>query len=455
MLSVDSLLSRDRLKDERNAFLVPFSTHDISDESAYEFDAPDAEYIHDSVTEKRRHAVYYHRPPVWCPIRPSRTSSFSGSTSSWGTKETCSDQAADDSEMPEDAYSCIADGCDATAALADGVSGTETNQSQSDQETIILHDWPTRDRPQTWQQLGTVRKYTLPDWRTSVKPYPSRVLLQSSVCHKGKGSPGRLQAYKDIRLGLDETQPIHEGSLVICVDPAYTLSDHDKPRSDEFDLVSGHIFVVCRLYSDLWALCASASPPQPEKVSGETISTEPMRLAFLPLCAVTLAANFSAFNQRCIYYAHDKSDEPRYPGNGLPVMPPPRTSSLSDGKQISRGNRRHIAFPEVVYDTFNRVPFERRDPDFAPADSSLENVLSNLTDRGSRRLQRLGNRMSIRKLWSESKRPALGNTENQLSPSSGYLGEPAVLGAMQHHSSLQRRDSLRSQRLRSFIRVAR
>lgn len=138
MLSVDSLLSRDRLKEEGSAFLVPFSNHDISEESAYGFNAPDAEYIHDSVTEKRRHAVYYHRPPVWCPSRQSRTSNFSGSTSSWGTKETCSDQEADDSEMPEDAYSCIADGCDATAAFADGVSGTETNQSQSDQETIIL-----------------------------------------------------------------------------------------------------------------------------------------------------------------------------------------------------------------------------------------------------------------------------------------------------------------------------
>ena len=283
---------------------------------------------------------------------------------------------------------------------------------------------------------------------------PSRVLLQSSVCHKGKGIPARLQAYKDIRLGLDEKRSIHEGSLVICVDPAYTLSDHDKPCSDEFDLVSGSIFVVCRLYSDLWALCAGASPPQSEKVFGETITTEPMRLAFLPLCAVTLAANFSAFNQRCITYARDKSEEPRFPGNGLPVMPPPRNSSLSDGKQISRGNRRHIAFPEVVYDAFDRVS-ECSDVDFVPADSSLENVLSDLTDRGSRRLQRLGNRMSIRKLWSESKRPAMGNTENQLSPSPGYPGEPTELGAMKRHSDLQRRGSLRSQRLRSLIRVAR
>ncbi|KAL3262681.1 hypothetical protein ABHI18_002562 [Aspergillus niger] len=454
MLSFDSLLSRDRLKDEGSVFPVPFSNHDSSDKSAYEFGAPDAESIQDSVTKKRRHAVYFPRPPVWCPPQQSRTSSLSASSSSSCTIETCSGHAANDSEMLEDAYSCIADGCEATAALADMVSRTLTNQSKSDQETIILHDWPARDRPQAWQQLGSAGKYILSDRRASVQHCPSRVLLQSSVCHKGKGIPARLQAYKDIRLGLDEKRSIHEGSLVICVDPAYTLSDHDKPCSDEFDLVSGNIFVVCRLYSDLWALCAGASPPQSEKVFGETITTEPMRLAFLPLCAVTLAANFSAFNQRCITYARDKSEEPRYPGNGLPVMPPPRTSSLSDGKQISRGNRRHIAFPEVVYDAFDRIS-ECSDVDFVPADSSLENVLSDLTDRGSRRLQRLGNRMSIRKLWSESKRPAMGNTENQLSPSPGYPGEPTELGAIKRHSDLQRRGSLRSQRLRSLIRVAR
>ncbi|GKZ91070.1 hypothetical protein AnigIFM59636_003210 [Aspergillus niger] len=283
------------------------------------------------------------------------------------------------------------------------VSRTLTNQSKSDQETIILHDWPARDRPQAWQQLGSAGKYILSDRRASVQHCPSRVLLQSSVCHKGKGIPARLQAYKDIRLGLDEKRSIHEGSLVICVDPAYTLSDHDKPCSDEFDLVSGNILVVCRLYSDLWALCAGASPPQSEKVFGETITTEPMRLAFLPLCAVTLAANFSAFNQRCITYARDKSEEPRYPGNGLPVMPPPRTSSLSDGKQISRGNRRHIAFPEVVYDAFDRIS-ECSDVDFVPADSSLENVLSDLTDRGSRRLQRLGNHTPYPQLCHRSDR---------------------------------------------------
>ncbi|OJJ71275.1 hypothetical protein ASPBRDRAFT_127124 [Aspergillus brasiliensis CBS 101740] len=454
MLNFESL-SRDRLRDEGSVFLVPFSNHDSSEESAYEFDAPD-EHIQDSVTKKRRHAVYYHRPPVWCPTRQPGTSSLSESSSSCCTEETCSDHAADDSQTPEDAYSCIVDGCDAIAAIADVVSGTETNQSQSDQETIILHDWPSRDRPQTWQHLGSARKYTLSDRRaSSISHCPSRILLQSSVGHKGKGVPTRLQAYKDIRLGLNEKRSIHEGSLVICVDPAYTLSDHDKPHSDEFDLISGNIFVVCRLYSDLWALCASASPTQPEKGFGETIETEPMRLAFLPLCAVTLAANFSAFNQRCINYAHDKSDEPRYPGNGLPVMPPPRTSSLSDGKHISRGNRRHIAFPEVVYDAFNRVSFECSDADFVPADSSLENVLSDLTDRGSRRLQRLGNRMSIRKLWSESKRPAVRNSENQLSPSLGCLGEPTEFGAMQRHSDLQRRSSWRSQRLKSLIRVAR
>ncbi|OOF97899.1 hypothetical protein ASPCADRAFT_205172, partial [Aspergillus carbonarius ITEM 5010] len=257
---------------------------------------------------------------------------------------------------------------------------------------LAQHDWTSDDRSKAWQQLGSAKRYALSDRRvSSAKPCPSRVLLQSSLHQNGMGSAARLQSYKDIRLGLNEKWAIHEGSLVICVDPAYTLSDHDKLRSDEFELVSGDIFVVCRMYADLWALCASASSAQPEgPFSGTSTTIEPVRLAFLPLCSVTLAANFSAFNQRCINYACCESDEPRHPGNGLPVMPPPRSYSLCDGKQIYRGNRRHIPFPEVIYDAFNRVSLEGGDADYVLADSpSLENVLSSLTDRGSRRLQRL------------------------------------------------------------------
>ncbi|PYI06550.1 hypothetical protein BO78DRAFT_368425 [Aspergillus sclerotiicarbonarius CBS 121057] len=433
MLSVGSFTSKDRpSKDEGNVFLVPFSKLESSEESVYDFGVSDSEYHQDSVTRKRRHAVYYHRPPVWCPARQTRSpSSVSGGCSSCCSGEMCSDCTADDSQMQDDAYSCIVDCCDTTAALASTVSGRETNTSQSDQDTVILVI-------------------------SSAKPCPTRVLLQSSLYQNGMGPAARLQYYKDIRLGLDEKWAIHEGSLVICVDPAYTLSDHGQPRSDEFELVSGDIFVVCRLYADLWALCANASSAPPERPFGETTAIEPMRLAFVPLCAVTLAANFSAFNQRCITYACCETNEPRYPGNGLPVMPPPRSYSLSDGKQIYRGNRRHIAFPEVVYDALNRVSLEGSEADYVLADSpSVENVFSSLTDRGSRRLQRIGKRMSLRKLWGDPKTSVFGNTENRLSLSPGYLDECRESGATQRHSGTQRRSSSKSQRLRGLIRITR
>ncbi|RAL05900.1 uncharacterized protein BO80DRAFT_490208 [Aspergillus ibericus CBS 121593] len=456
MLSVGSLISRDRpSKASGNAFLVPFSKFESSEESVYGFDVSDEEYFQDSVTRKRRHAVYYHRPPVWCPARQARGSSgvFRGSSCCSG--ELCSECAANDSQVEEDTYSCIVDCCDTTAALASTLSGRETNTSQSDQDTIIL-DWNSLDRSKVWRQQSSAERYTLPDRRVSAKPYPNRVLLQSSLYQQGMSPAARLQSYKDIRLGLDEKWAIHEGSLVICVDPAYTLSDRGKPRPDEFELVSGEIFVICRLYADLWALCANASSAQFERPFGETTAVEPMRLAFLPLCAVTLAANFSAFNQRCITHACYETDEPKHPGNGLPVMPPPRSYSLSDDKQIYRGNRRHIAFPEVVYDAFNRVSLEGSNADYVLADSpSLENVFSNLTDRGSRQLQRLGKRMSLRKLWSDSKTPVVGDTENRFSSSLGYRDEYCESGATQRPSGTQRRSSSKSQRLRGLIRITR
>ena len=140
LTSLGSFTNRERpSKAEGNVFLVPFSSLDSPERSVYEFDVSDSEYLPDSITRKRRHAVYYHRPPVWCPAHQTRSpSSVSGGSSSCCSGEMCSDCAADDSQMQDDAYSCIVDCCDTTAALASTVSGTETNTSQFDQDTVIL-----------------------------------------------------------------------------------------------------------------------------------------------------------------------------------------------------------------------------------------------------------------------------------------------------------------------------
>ncbi|PYH92346.1 hypothetical protein BO71DRAFT_383756 [Aspergillus ellipticus CBS 707.79] len=421
MLSLDPSSSRKHPPGARDSvFMVPFSDLE-SFESTSGSENSDSEYFQDSVTKKRRHAVYYHRPPVWYPARQTGSpSTFSGGCSSGCSGRMCSDCVTTDTmNTPEDTYSCIVDCCDTTTALAIALAETETeSSSQSDPEIGLL-------------------------------------VSILSVRQKGLGLYTRLQSYKDTRLGLDEKWAIHEGSLVICLDPAYTVLDHEKPRPDEFELVSGDIFVVCRLYADLWALCANASSVRSERDFGEpTSAIEPMRLAFLPLCAVTLAANFSAFQQRCISYAACGPEELKHPGNGLPVMPPPRSYSLSDSKQVYRGNRRHIAFPEVVYDTFNRVSLECTDVAFSPADSlPLETVFSNLADRGTRRLHRLGNRMSLQKLWNGPRSPVIEDIENR----SFISSHPPWTrrGSSERNSHEQQRSFSRSRRLRNLVRVVR
>ncbi|RAH51337.1 uncharacterized protein BO95DRAFT_509870 [Aspergillus brunneoviolaceus CBS 621.78] len=213
--------------------------------------------------------------------------------------------------------------------------------------------------------------------RASHSPTPSRYLLQSSIPLAKRNGCARLQSCRDMRLGLDEIWSIQEGSLVLCINPSFTISDHVQPRWDELELVAGEILVVCRLYADLWALCASASFPSAAK-SNETANAQPMSLAFVPLCAVTLVANFCAFNRRCIEHDLRDPSAPRFPGNGLPVMPPPRSCSLIDGMQLAQSDRLHNRLPEVVSDTLNKVLPECVEADYVPLDLHVGALLSNL-----------------------------------------------------------------------------
>ncbi|RAL08929.1 uncharacterized protein BO97DRAFT_445761 [Aspergillus homomorphus CBS 101889] len=242
-----------------------------------------------------------------------------------------------------------------------------------------------RSTPDTRHKLTISLTQTTPSHSSN----PSRYLLQSSIPVTKRNSCARLQSCRDVRLGLDERWSIQEGSLVLCIHPSYTLPDHDNPLTDEHELITGEVFVVCRLYADLWALCASASSIASEAEPSE-IDKHPMRLAFLPLCAVTLAANFSAFNRRCAEHDLREASGLRYPGNGLPVMPPPRSYSLVDSRQLARSEKLQIRLPEVVYDVLNKVLPECADADYVLLDLPLGALLSNLKVRRSRQSQCLG-----------------------------------------------------------------
>jgi hypothetical protein len=177
---------------------------------------------------------------------------------------------------------------------------------------------------------------------------------------------------------------VQEGSLVIGLDPEYTsLSNHER-RSDEFEVSSGDVYVVCSMYADLWALCVKVSfhiPPADDASR---------RLAFLPLCSITLAPNYSAFAKRCNQCTRNGVHEQKYPGNGLSVTPPQRSHSLTASKQIFHGVHAQSLLPLIAQDVLQSLSLKHTSDDYVPLDSTLKPILSPLTSRRRRLLRRIG-----------------------------------------------------------------
>ncbi|KKK23800.1 hypothetical protein ARAM_001509 [Aspergillus rambellii] len=254
------------------------------------------EQLQDSVTKKRRHAIYVHRPPIW-------------------HYKLCQDQTS-------------------SSTMSSTRDGKNYGLSSNSPARNSFH--------QTKPNLCT-----------------------------------RLHSYKDIRLGAGEQWAIHEGSVVIGLGAEYTLLGCHESRPDQFEVVGGDVYVICCLYADLWALCAKLS------VYSLPTRDSPMPLAFLPLCAVTLAANFSAFTRRTLEYARGDFvlTNSKHPGNGLPVIPPQRSHSLNASRQIFNGHQSQISLPLTVHDAFQNLSLIPADSDFVPLDSTLEPIFSTLTRR--------------------------------------------------------------------------
>ncbi|PLB54526.1 hypothetical protein P170DRAFT_469987 [Aspergillus steynii IBT 23096] len=350
----------------------------------------------DSVAGRRRHAIYFHRPPVW----RSSTDPTSGLAASDGcmcrlsSQEICnlceSRLSYDTIGRQSGSFSSTIDKehrlCqEVEAANADLLASFDSSTSESDQGIPLLGDWKNYE-PGRWSDLLLSEMEARPSWLRNPKArLPNIPPLQISHRQVKPGLCTRLKSYRDIRLGLDERWAIQEGSLVICIDPLYTLIDQETPRPDEFQIVNGDVYIICRLYADLWALCVKASfKSLPENYGDSaTAATPSLTFGFIPLCAVTLAANFSAFvgrSDRCSDYP---SSEPRYPGNGLPVLPPMRSHSLIDSKQVFQSDKPQFPLPIVALTTLKSSALED-DTDFIPLDSTLEQILSKLMDHKGR-----------------------------------------------------------------------
>ncbi|KAI9370322.1 hypothetical protein BJX61DRAFT_535733 [Aspergillus egyptiacus] len=323
------------------------------------------EGLHDSVSRKRRHAIYFHRPPVW------RYSSIQDGSSSPDMSEDLEGEEELEKNSSLTSLHLALHQNPGHAAVSS--APLTTFDSDSDHETPLL-DGVVGDQA------------AIPDCRASMNPQPL-VFRQAKPVFCT-----RLQSYKDVRLGMGERWSVQEGSLVIGIGSEYTLLDNHPRRTDEFDVAAGDVYVICSLYADLWALCAKMS------FISSAENDDPVRLAFLPLCAVTLAPNYSAFVQRttgCVRYPG--SNVRKYPGNGLPVMPPQRSHSLTASKQAFQNLEKNISLPLNVQDVFQRLSWESTEDDFVPLDSTLETIFSPLTSRRQRLLRRITSRRSMEK----------------------------------------------------------
>ncbi|KAE8349519.1 hypothetical protein BDV28DRAFT_163542 [Aspergillus coremiiformis] len=427
-------------------------------------DCSDLECLQDSVTQKRRHGVYVHRPPVWVSgssRTESQSTAFADCTMRHGPGEECSCDGESLREMLDALYKERGSSpwpidhdqrlfCRMTAATVDTLADIDASVSDS-ADVPLLVDW--EDDKQKRCNSSSINAYSRPDISASSdRPLPNLLPSERSRSYR-QVKPGlctRLKFQKDIRLEVEARWAIQEGSLVICIDPSYTFLDHER-QSDEFEIVSGDVYVVCQIYADLWALCAKASfIPETELASCEAKTGDLMRLGFLPLCAVTLAANYSAFSRRCARHAGCK----RYPGNGLPVMPPPRSHSLTASKQTFKGNRNHLELPGIVYDGFHNTSLSS-DSDYIPLDSTLEHVLARVGSR-RRRPTHFGGRFSLQKIWNDVKASGVWKCHQSkgvlsFSPRNRSSKVWVSEGRVRHYLAKRQRNTISASERRNFL----
>ncbi|KAE8551725.1 hypothetical protein TMatcc_001705 [Talaromyces marneffei ATCC 18224] len=196
-----------------------------------------------------------------------------------------------------------------------------------------------------------------------------------------------IKSYRDIRSTKEERLAIEEGSLVISISPNFTDLSQQLIAPDEFELRVGELFVVSRMYADMWALCVRIRNSEcVAEAEVEDLKDSP-NIKFIPLCAVTLASNFAAFTRRCAVYRDHHPYARFFPTGGHLITPPDRHESLeASRKYFSRYNRSHVPLPPIVFTLCkapNRMPagldFEPREEDGMQEDNEAEAVIDNHT----------------------------------------------------------------------------
>lgn len=129
---------------------------------------------------------------------------------------------------------------------------------------------------------------------------------------------------------------IREGSLVIGINPRYVVPTDDVQPLDQLELKEGKLYVVERIHGDLWALVKEFSTTRPHNGKTPGPPNQVVRLGFVPICAVTLAANYSSFVERCREYEMYPDIRRLTPTNGARISPPVRIESLAASREVDR-----------------------------------------------------------------------------------------------------------------------
>ncbi|KAJ9211630.1 hypothetical protein DTO166G4_6769 [Paecilomyces variotii] len=459
-------------------------------------DQSDTQSLHGSFTQRRRHAVYFHRPPVYVPLQRPDANTFPtkgnvGSHLIQNLKDRdccgcCQSRSIKEpfcGKCPENRdLSANVDTYHLPRSISEiGIGGYEEQLKCLDtnwvEEPFIVAMANVEDNQDGDHPQGTLEE-TLPEIRTE-QDWPNFMAKQnsggeSSATTMKAAGPGsqdqpksqnqptmttqgdengaeiartfsqimsndcaRLRSYRDIRLGPDENWVIREGSLVICLDHKYTDdSNFQAKRPDQFDFVHGDVFVVCRMYGDLWALCAKVNLNSPVESSGKIKNGNAPKsfqsLGFLPLCAVTLAANFSCFMRRCAEYDRSSQEEPQTPGNGLPVTPPHRSHSLTVSSEIfEKSLPKQLQLPSIVFELCGgSSSFDEDGKEFEPLTQQPQETfrMGSVWKARSGQLER---RMTLKRVWHrltnlDSSGPVESPGESQQQTAPPALPPPAL-----------------------------
>lgn len=189
---------------------------------------------------------------------------------------------------------------------------------------------------------------------TSVKPQKvERPSIDSNYLYQAEEDIKFFSIYKDIRVLQLANKPVYAfkpGSKVLCVGDT---ASEDMNSDEVFPMRLGDAYIIVQMYGDMWASCIKLSLTEDiscayanddlcgRRIKGAWI-TPASAVKFLPLCALTLQANFGDYLAR---HPRNTRETPRCPATGQLVMPPPRTVSKRATQLVHDGGSVIVPLP--------------------------------------------------------------------------------------------------------------